>query len=59
MIRVEVRSKDANSHLGHVFEDGPIAEGGRRFCTNSASLLFVPKEEMLTQGYEVYMYLFK
>ncbi len=55
--RTEVRS-DAG-HLGHLFDDGPVAEGGRRFCTNSASLLFVPKEEMKNQGYEKYLYLFK
>ena len=55
--RTEVRS-DAG-HVGHVFDDGPVEEGGRRFCTNSASLLFVPKEEMKSQGYEEYLYLFK
>ena len=55
--RTEVRS-DAG-HVGHVFDDGPVEEGGRRFCTNSASLLFVPKEEMQSQGYEEYLYLFK
>lgn len=54
--RTEVRS-DAG-HVGHVFDDGPVEEGGRRFCTNSASLLFVPKEEMKSQGYEGYLYLF-
>ncbi len=54
--RTEVRS-DAG-HVGHVFNDGPVGEGGRRFCTNSASLLFIPKEEMKVQGYEDYLYLF-
>ncbi len=56
MTRTEVRS-DAG-HVGHVFDDGPEAEGGRRFCTNSASLLFIPREAMPAEGYEEYLYLF-
>lgn len=55
--RTEVRS-DAG-HVGHVFDDGPEEEGGRRFCTNSASLRFVPKEDMKAEGYEKYLHLFE
>ena len=55
--RTEVRSEAG--HVGHVFDDGPIEEGGRRFCTNSASLLFIPKEEMREKGYEEYLKLFE
>jgi peptide methionine sulfoxide reductase msrA/msrB len=51
MIRKEVRSKTGNAHLGHVFSDGPLELGGLRYCINSASLLFIPKEEMIEQGY--------
>jgi peptide methionine sulfoxide reductase msrA/msrB len=55
--RTEIRS-DAG-HVGHVFEDGPVEQGGRRFCTNSASLLFIPKSEMEQKGYKKYLYLFE
>jgi methionine-R-sulfoxide reductase len=53
MIRVEVKSKNANTHLGHVFNDGP--NGNMRYCINSASLDFIPKEEMKKLGYEEYL----
>jgi peptide methionine sulfoxide reductase msrA/msrB len=51
MTRTEVRSRAGDSHLGHVFEDGPKDRGGLRYCINSASIRFIPKEEMEAEGY--------
>ena len=55
MVRTEVRSAQANSHLGHVFPDGPEDRGGLRYCINSASLRFIPLDEMETEGYGSYI----
>lgn len=59
MIRKEVRSKHGDSHLGHVFNDGPKEEGGLRYCINGASLRFIKKEDLEKEGYEKYLILFK
>jgi peptide methionine sulfoxide reductase MsrB len=55
MNRVEVRSEAGDSHLGHVFEDGPISSGGLRYCINGAALRFIPLAEMEAAGYGEYL----
>lgn len=57
--RIEVRSKEADSHLGHVFPDGPKEATGLRYCINGASLRFIPKDKLKEEGYGEYLKIFE
>jgi peptide-methionine (R)-S-oxide reductase len=59
MDRTEVRSTHGDSHLGHIFTDGPVDQGGLRYCINSASLRFVPLDELEDEGYGEYLKVFE
>ena len=58
MVRTEVRSTGADSHLGHIFNDGPVEAGGQRYCMNSASLRFIPASQLDAEGYGQFRSLF-
>lgn len=57
--RTEIKSASSNAHLGHVFNDGPVDEGGLRYCMNSASMRFIPVDKLEEEGYEKYLELFQ
>ncbi len=59
MDRTEVKAKDSDAHLGHVFDDGPASAGGMRYCMNSASLRFIPADKLKDEGYGQYVSLFE
>lgn len=59
MLRVEVRSKTSDAHLGHLFDDGPKEKGGMRYCMNSASMRFIPLEKLKEEGLERFLPLFE